>query len=111
MPGYLPLPPLVAHTRHQCGDDAAGCWSLSPWRSRAYGQPYAGPSGEQPGSTAAPRWAFAPPSVKAGVPSPSNVPATSSAPYARYLLSADKPAAGQAGCWAFSPSAYCARWD
>ncbi|MEU8176909.1 hypothetical protein AB0C14_28885 [Microbispora hainanensis] len=112
IPGYLPLPPLVAHTNDRCGDDGtAGCWSLAPWRSRTSGHsaPFSG--GEEASGTATPRWAFAPPSVKPGGPSPSGVPGAFSVPFAGFALAADEPDAGRAGCWAFSPSAHCARWD
>ncbi|MBE3010777.1 hypothetical protein IL992_16460 [Microbispora sp. NEAU-D428] len=121
IPGYLPLPPLVAHTHVRCGDDGtAACWSLAPWRSRTSGHSheFSGPrsnpllgGGGQTGGTATPRWAFAPPSVKSGSPSPSGVPGAFSGPFAGFALAADEPAAERAGCWAFSPSAHCARWD
>ncbi|WP_259401465.1 hypothetical protein [Microbispora sp. H13382] len=112
IPGYLPLPPLVAHTQHRCGDDGTtGCWSLAPWRSRTSGHSHALPGGEQAGGTATPRWAFAPPSVKADVPSPSGVPGAIRAPFAGSVFAAQEPAVDRAGCWAFSPSAHCARWD
>ncbi|XVQ85477.1 hypothetical protein ACQP2K_42935 [Microbispora siamensis] len=117
IPGYLPLPPLVAHTHVRCGDDGtAGCWSLAPWRSRTSGHSHEFSDallggGGQTGGTATPRWAFAPPSVKSGLPSPSGVPGAFSGPFAGFALAADEPAAGRAGCWAFSPSAHCARWD
>ncbi|MGI5153945.1 hypothetical protein [Microbispora sp. CA-102843] len=111
IPGYLPLPPLVAHAHHRCGDDGTGgCWSLAPWRSRTSGHSDEFLGGEQTSGTATPRWAFAPPSVKPGLPSPSGVPGAFSAPFAGFALAADEPDAGRAGCWAFSPSAHCARW-
>ncbi|MFI7041748.1 hypothetical protein ACIBI0_34135 [Microbispora rosea] len=116
IPGYLPLPPLVAHVHDRCGDDGtAGCWSLAPWRSRTSGHSPEFSAGERTSGTATPRWAFAPPSVKSGVPSPpsvkSGVPGAFSAPFAGSALAADESDAARAGCWAFSPSAHCARWD
>ncbi|WP_328708977.1 hypothetical protein [Microbispora hainanensis] len=112
IPGYLPLPPLVAHTHERCGDDGtAGCWSLAPWRSRTSGHSAPLSGGGQASGTATPRWAFAPPSVKPGGPSPSGVPGAFGVPYAGFALAADGTDVGRAGCWAFSPSAHCARWD
>ncbi|MFG1864239.1 hypothetical protein [Microbispora bryophytorum] len=111
IPGYLPLPPLVAEAHDRCGDDGtAGCWSLAPWRSRTSGHSHEF-GGGQTSDTATPRWAFAPPSAKSGVPSPSGVPGAFSAPFAGFALAAEESGAGRAGCWAFSPSAHCARWE
>lgn len=106
----MPLPPLVAHEHDdRCGGEGSPhCWSLAPWRSRTAVAPYA--AAVQTGAPATPRWAFAPPSVKAGSPSPSGAPGA--VPYAAGRpIAAGDPASGRAACWVFNPAAHCVRSD
>ncbi|MEU8193013.1 hypothetical protein AB0C10_04440 [Microbispora amethystogenes] len=119
IPGYLPLPPLASHSREDgCGHGyAAGCWSLAPWRSRTSGFSLGAVPGGEADSPATPQWAFAPPGGKIPVSSPSGsgIPGVFTAPRAAFAGAQTFVQAGsvdeRSGCWAFSPSAVCARAD
>ncbi|GAA0380620.1 hypothetical protein GCM10009530_34190 [Microbispora corallina] len=119
IPHYLPLPPLVTGSSpDSCGYGGPGCWSLAPWRSRTVGSPGSpaipyGTGAHVPGYAApppaSPHWAFAPPAGVVSKPAAALVPPgvfvtpTGSAAW--------HAAADRAGCWAFGPTAPCARTE